>query len=111
MKITSKWTTNLRTKEVENAVNNASKATVKDVVILIASDVKKGSPFLYGHNRRSIQFKVESYGILETEGQVYSTSGYGGYLELYHREKAGYFRRALEAHMGKLPSGIKARLN
>jgi len=109
MKITSKWTTNLKTKEVENAVNNASKSTVKDVVVLIASDVKKGSPVLTGHNRRSIRFKVESYGIL-TEGQVFSTSGYGGYLELYHREKAGYFRRALEAHMGKLPSGIKARL-
>jgi len=111
MKITSKWTTNLKTKEVENAVNNASKATVKEVVVLIASDVKKGSPVLTGHNRRSIVFKVGSFGVLQTEGQVYSTSGYGGYLELYHREKAGYFRRALEAHMGKLPSGIKARLS
>ena len=111
MKITSKWTTNLKTKEVENAVNNAAKATVKEVVVLIASDVKKGSPVLTGHNRRSIRFKMESYGILETEGQVFSSSGYGGYLELYHRTHAGYFRRALEAHMGKLPSGIKARLN
>ena len=111
MKITSKWTTNLKTKEVENAVNNAAKATVKEVVVLIASDVKKGSPVLTGHNRRSIQFKVGSFGVLKTQGEVYSTSGYGGYLELYHKSKAGYFRRAMETHMGKLPSGIKARLN
>ena len=111
MKITSKWTTNLKTKEVENAVNNAAKTTVKEVVVLIASDVKKGSPVLTGNNRRSIVYKVGSFGVLETEGEVYSTSGYGGWLELYHRSKAGYFRRAMEAHMGKLPSGIKARLN
>ena len=111
MKITSKWTTNLKTKEVENAVNNASKATVKEVVILIAGDVKRGSPWLTGNNSRSIRFKVESFGILQTEGSVFSSSGYGGWLELYHKSKAGYFRRALEAHMGKLPSGIKARLN
>ena len=109
MKITSKWTTNLRVKAVEDAVNDASKATVKEVTILVARDVIAGSPWLTGMNARSIRFKVESYGIL-TEGEVFSTSGYGGYLELYHKSKAGYFRRAMERHVGKLPSGIKARV-
>ena len=106
MKITSKWTTNLKTKEVENAVNNAAKASLSDVVILMTRDIVAGSPYLTGNNARSIRYKVGG-----NVGTIQSTSGYGGWLELYHRSKAGYFRRALEAHMGKLPSGIKARLN
>ena len=130
MKFKTTWKANLKTQEVIDEVNDASEYAVKDVVILIANAVVKGSPVLTAHNRRSIVYKIgnskvsmgriksgekpfneETVSVGKNEGAVYSTSGYGGYLELYHKSKAGYFRRAMEAHMGKLPSGIKARLN
>lgn len=54
----------------------AGEKAMKDVVILIANDSIRGSPVLTGNNRRSIKFQAKGL-----TGAIYSTSGYGGYLE------------------------------
>ena len=115
MKITTKWITNLKTKEVESKVDKASKQGLKDVVTDIANDAIKGSPVLTGNNRRSIKFEVgpgKPVARKELEGAIYSTSGYGGFLETGTVKRAAkpYFKPALDKNIKNLPKNIKAHL-
>lgn len=114
MKITTSVTTNFRTKEVQDKVKKATKQGLRDIVTDIAGDAIKGSPVLTGHNRRSIKFEVGPAEVAkkETEGAVYSTSGYGGILETGSRFMSArpYFKPALDKNIKKLPSQIKAHL-
>ena len=83
MKITTDIKLNLKTKEVQDAVKQATKKGIKNVITDIAGDAIKGSPMLTGHNMRSIKFETGPGGEVakgELEGAVYSTSGYGGFL-------------------------------
>ncbi|KKM04011.1 hypothetical protein LCGC14_1768590 [marine sediment metagenome] len=75
---------NLKTKEATEQVHKAARKALVDVITDIAKDAIQGSPFLTGHNRRSIKYEVGPGAPVakgELEGAVYSTSGYGGYLE------------------------------
>lgn len=122
---------NLRPQGVIDKVEAASRGALSDVIIMMANTVIKESPVKYGHNRRSIVYRVGPSKVAlgkeqpytgkkepdftnfdpatgEDEAAVYSTSGYGGYLELYRKP---YFKLALDMHYGKLASRIKARLN
>lgn len=75
---------NLKTKEVKDAVHKAAKQAMKDTVIDIANDAVKNSRKKHGNNARSITYEVGPGGEVakeEISGAVYSTSGYGGYLE------------------------------
>lgn len=115
MKIRADLIMNLKTKEVINKVNKATKEGIKNVVVDIANDAIKGSPVLTGNNRRSIKYEVGPGGQVaknEREGAVYSTSGYGGYLETGTVKMAAhpYFKPALDKNIHKLPQGIKAEL-
>ena len=115
MRITAAFIMNLKTKEVTDKVNKAAKKAIKDVITDIAGDAIKGSPVLTGNNRRSIMFEVGPGGQVakgELEGAVYSTSGYGGWLEIGHGSVAPrpYFKPALDMNIHKLPQGIKAEL-
>lgn len=115
MKISTKFIMNLKNKEVQDKVNKATKKTLKDVVVDIANDAIKGSPVLTGNNRRSIKYEVGPGGEVakkELEGAIYSTSGYGGYLETgtVRRAATPYFKPALDKNIRKLPQGIKAEL-
>lgn len=118
MKIKADVVTNLKTKEVQDKVNKATKKAIKDVVTDIANDAIKGSPIAPiggGTNRRSIRFEVGPGGEVakgELEGAVYSTSGYGGFLETGTVKMAArpYFKPALDKNIHKLPQGIKANL-
>ena len=131
MKISSKFEVNLKNKEVQAKVNNATKKSLLNVVVAIANTAIKGSPIITGHNRRSIAYKVgkeatrkgkprvgeKPFGdwqpqLRELEGAIYSTSGYGGYLETGTRFMAAqpYFKPALDRHIKELPEGIKAEL-
>ena len=107
MKINVSITTNLRIKEVQDKMKEAAKKALKNVIVDIANDVVKGSPFETGNNRRSIQYEAK-----ELEGSVYSTSGYGGYLEVgtVKMNARPYFRPALDRHLKELPEGIKTEL-
>ena len=115
MKITSHWKVNDKSNNVIKQVQKAGKASLKDVIIDIAEDVVKGSPWLTGNNARSIMFEVGPSGEVartDEEGAVYSTSGYGGYLETGTKRRAAtpYFKPSLDRHIHKLGKGIKTRL-
>ena len=116
MKITTNWVTNIKSKEVEDKVKKASQQGLKDSVTDIANDAIKGSPVLTGNNRRSIMFEVGPGGEVakgDLEGAVYSTSGYGGYLETgtVKMPARPYFKPALDMNLKNLPNNIKGHLS
>ncbi len=77
-------TTNFDTEAVKRLVDAAKKAALKDVITDITQESKENTPKRTGNNMRSIAFDVGPGGDLnltEDQGAVYSTSGYGGYLE------------------------------
>lgn len=108
MKIKTDVDVNLKTKEVQDKVNKATEKALRGVVVDIANDTIKGSPVLTGNNRRSIRFEAKGL-----EGAIYSTSGYGGFLETgtVRRPATPYFKPALDRNIHKLPQGIKAHLS
>lgn len=117
MKISFNFITNLKTKEVMDAVAKASNQGLKDTVTDIGNDTIKGSPVLTGNNRRSIKFEVgpgKEVAKGPLDGAIYSTSGYGGYLETGLKSKnfppRPYFYPALIKNMKNLPKNIKAHL-
>ena len=115
MKLTADITTNLNTQGAIDQVNRASKVAMTKAIIAIANDTIKGSPYLTGNNRRSIMYEVGPGGEVaknELEGAVYSTSGYGGYLETgtIHTAARPYMKPALDRNRGKLMEFLKAGL-
>lgn len=108
MEIKAKLELKLKTAEVLRKVNRAGNLGLTDTVVDIANDVVKGSPWLTGHNARSIQYTVEAL-----SADIFSTSGYGGYLETgtYKMPARPYFKPALDLHIGELPKNIRARVS
>lgn len=116
MKISCDFKVNLKTKEVQDKVREATQQGLKDVIGNIANDAIEGSPKKTGNNMMSIKFEVGPGGKVaksKLEGAVYSTSGYGGYLETGTRKMPArpYFKPALDRHIKELPEGIKAHLS
>lgn len=96
---------NLKTEEVVEKVTEASRMAMRDTVVEVANSSIKLSPWKTGNNRRSIFFGASGFnheqasgegrGSEDTwtgedrsllddskiEGAVYSSSGYGGFLE------------------------------
>lgn len=115
VKISSSFKINIKNKEVQEKVQKASHKSLVDVVTDIGNDAIKGSPYLTGNNRRSIKYEVgpgKEVAKGELEGAIYSTSGYGGYLETGTVFMAArpYFKPALDRNIKQLPQGIKAEL-
>ena len=92
---------------VGDKIKKAGKDAIKDLVVAIARDAIKGSPVLTGNNRRSIKYEVK-----KLSGSVYSTSGYGGYLETGTRKMGAkpYFKPALDKNIRKFPGKVKAKM-
>jgi len=110
MKLKVSITTNLKIKAVQDKVKEATEKGFKDVIVDIANDVIKIHPWetKTGTNSRSIRYKIEGI-----KGSVYSTSGYGGWLEVGTRRMRRaypYFKPAYDKHFKKLPERIKERL-
>ena len=107
MKITMKVFTDLKLNEVKNKVNKAAEDALKEVIVKIANESKHDSPWLTGNNSRSIDFNHKGL-----TGSVYSTSGYGGWLETGTARMPArpYFKPALDRHIGELPAGVKAKM-
>ncbi len=100
MKLNVNILSNLKTGEAEKILHKRAEEAVKRVVILIAADsIKPPSPFLTGNNRRSMDYEIKGL-----EGRVFSTSGYGGYLETGTSKMPArpYMKPALDRHIGKL---------
>ena len=117
MKITTDFKLNLKSKEAEKEVHDASKKALKDVVTDISEDVINIHPWKTrsGNNSRSIKFEMgpgKEVAKNDLEGAVYSTSGYGGYLETGTATMGAfpYFKPALDRNINKLPKGIKANI-
>lgn len=98
---------NLKLKEGQRKVKQAIEKALRRVVTDIANDAIKGSPVDTGNNRRSIMFEAKGF-----EGSIFSTSGYGGFLETGTVKMAAqpYFKPALDKNIHKLPSYIKEGL-
>ena len=114
VKITTKWEINLNPK-AKAEVEKATKQGLNDTVVDIANDAIQGSPVLTGHNKRSIKYEVGPGGEVakrELEGAVYSTSGYGGFLETGTVKMAAqpYFKPALDKNIKNLPKNIKGHM-
>lgn len=107
MKATIRVRVNSKTKEAKAKVHKAAEESLKDVIIAVQRDAKAGSPVLTGNNARKID--LECSGL---KGSVFSTSGYGGYLEVGTSKMPArpYFRPAVDKNIGRLPAGMKARI-
>ena len=107
MKINFKMIFDSKIPAAKKKINNAGEKALKNTIVAIAADSIKGSPVLTGNNRRSIKYEVKGM-----SGAVYSTSGYGGFLETgtSRRTATPYFKPALDKNLSKLPDGIKAEL-
>ena len=95
MKMTSSIHLNLKTEKVTKQVAEANKKAMRDTTVEVTRGAVQGSPWLTGNNRRSIAGEVSGMGMVagqgerdrqvddsKIEGAVYSTSGYGGFLEI-----------------------------
>jgi len=110
---------NLKTKEVTKASLKAAREGMRDTVILIMNDAKKDTPFQYGTNQSSIASEASGFpggeGVVDQhkiEGAVYSTSGYGGYLEsgTKYTKPRPYIKPAFDRHQSKFPKLMKEHL-
>lgn len=96
MRMTVEVELRLDIEKVTKKVIEANTLAMRDTVVAITNDAVKLSPYQTGHNRRSIASEVSGMGVVASggeggsermvddeklEGAVYSTSGYGGYLE------------------------------
>lgn len=122
--INVKMILNLRTKEVISLVHKAGQKGLRDTVVSITHDAVQGSPVLTGHNRRSMAAEVSGMGTVargedseserivddsKIQGAVYSTSGYGGFLEVGTSRMPArpYIKPAYDRHIGELPGNIE----
>jgi len=131
MKITTKWLVNLKIPEVEDKVEKAVQKGLVDSVTDITNDAIQLCVVDTGHNRRSIAYKVDKKAVRKgrpkgdekpfeegepdtgtLEGAIYSTSGYGGYLETgtARMEPRPYIKPAFDMNKKNLPNNIKGHL-
>ena len=102
MRLDIDFKVDLRTKEVGDAVFKASRLAMRDTVVDIAKQAIENSPVSAtypsiskvnrpptGDNKRSIKFEASGFetgeGVIDQsgiQGAVYSTSHYGGFLEV-----------------------------
>ena len=118
MKVSITVIANLKIKEVIGATTGATRKGIRDTLTDTMADSIKGSPILSGNNRRSIKMEVSGTGgegivnHSKNEGALYSTSGYGGYLETgtVNMSARPYFKPAGDRHFPKLPEAIKRHM-
>lgn len=107
MKITMKVESTVDARAVKDKVNKVAEDALKNVVVKIARDAKHDTPWLTGHNSRSIDFEAKGL-----TGSVFSTSGYGGFLETGTARMPArpYMKPALDRHIGGLQGQVEAKL-
>ena len=127
MKMQTQIHVDIKEEKVDKELTEASRKAMRDTVVDVTRDAVKGSPWLTGNNRRSIVGEASTMGIVAgqgsperqvddaaIEGAVYSTSGYGGYLEVGTSKMAArpYIKPATDRHFSaeKFARRIKGAL-
>ena len=128
MKITATVKLNLRIPEAIAETEDSARLGLRDTIVAIARDAVEFSPVLTGHNRRSLVAEVSGMGDTVFKGRdsepqrvvddrkvqaaMYSTSGYGGHLEIGTSKMLGrrYIRTAYDLNIGDLAENIKKHL-
>ena len=117
MKLDFQVKLNFKGREVTEAVKKAAQLAMRDTMSDIAHDAVEGSPVKTGNNRRSIMFEASGFGgevvdQSKIQGAVYSTSGYGGFLETGTSKMAArpYMKPAADRHAPKFPDHLRERL-
>ncbi len=113
MEIRARFKANINTPRVMGIVNDAVEEGLLDTVVDTAADVVKGSAVLTGHNRRSIDYWVR-----KLHAMIFSTSGYGGWLEIGTHKADGtwkmaprpYFKPAADRHFPNFVRNVAKRL-
>ena len=89
MNMTVNITLNLKDKAALEKVIKAARLAMRDTVKNVHADAVRMSPHKTGNNKRSLAFECSGFdtgeGVVDQggiEGAVYSTSGYGGFLEI-----------------------------
>jgi len=117
---------NLKVDEAVKEVTDASKMAMRDTTVEVVHDSVQLSPWLTGNNRRSIVGEVSGMGGVASggegraermvddskiEGAVYSTSGYGGYLEVGTSRMAArsYIKPSLDKNFTEQKFGMKVK--
>lgn len=127
MKMSSTITLNLRTEEADKKVIEANKLAMRDTIVeVLADSIRPPSPILTGNNRRSMVGEVSGMGGVASggegqiermvdeskiEGAVYSTSGYGGFLETGTSKMPAqpYIKPAVDRHFTAEKFGRKVK--
>ena len=124
MRLSAGLRINVRTAEVMKRVNRATQLGLRDTIVAMHRDAVVDSPFLTGHNRRSLASEVSGMGVVagteqgrvvndsKIEGALYSTSGYGGMLETgtIKMRARPYIKPALDRHLPELSGNIRKHL-
>jgi len=115
VKLGVSWKTDFDFDGVAEKINEACRKGLVTTITDIANYAVKHSPYLTGNNRRSIMFEVgpnKSVAKKDLEAATYSTSGYGGFLEVgtATRPARPYFRPGLAKFAPELPKNIKDNL-
>jgi hypothetical protein len=109
----------LKTKEAQAEIMDAARKGMRDTVSEIHRDAVQNSPVLTGNNRRSLASESSGFdtgeGLIDQsklEGAVYSTSGYGGFLETGTRRSGArpYIGPAAQKHVPKFPDRMKEHM-
>lgn len=108
----------LKTKEAQEKVRKAVLQGLRDTIADVAQDAVNLSPVKTGNNRRSIKYEVSGMGSNEVvdpkkmEAAVYSTSGYGGFLETGTSKMAArpYFKPSMDKHKDEIAPNIRRYL-
>lgn len=88
MPMDAKWSINISTEEAKRSVRNAIfLGVVETYSQYIKPRAQELSPYLTGHNARTIDYEVTK---TETgvQAELFSQSGYGGYLEIGTKKMA-----------------------
>lgn len=131
MKLNVDFKLNLKDAEVRAKVKEATRLGLQDTIVAIHGDTLRNAKslkmWITGNNNRSIAAEVSGMGLVASGGEggvermvndtkleaaLYSTSGYGGFLETgtYKMPARPYFRPALDAHKDELAPNIKKHL-
>jgi len=107
VKINSRIIINLDLPGVKRELVSAGGKGLLAVIVAITRDAKNDTPWLTGNNSRSIDYKHKGL-----TGSVYSTSKYGGWLEIGTARMPArpYMKPALDRHIGKLDGLVRKEL-